>query len=46
MKLLRRLFAYCFPPVYHTLCRHDDSLSRRQQRLLDDARERVRRTLL
>lgn len=46
MKLLRRLLAYCFTPVYRSLCRHDDCLSQRQQRLLDDARERVRRTPL
>lgn len=46
MKLLRRLFAYCFTPVYLTLCCHGDSLGCRQQRLLDDARARVRRTLL
>jgi hypothetical protein len=46
MKLLRRLLAYCFTPVYRSLCSHDDCLSQRQQHLLDDARERVRRTLL
>ena len=46
MKLLRRLLAYCFTPVYRSLCQRGDCLGQRQQRLLDEARERVHRTLL
>ena len=46
MKLLRRLLAYCFTPVYRSLCPHGDCLGPRQQRLLDEAHERVRRTVL
>lgn len=46
MKLLRRLLAYCFTPVYQSVCQPSHCLSQRQQHLLDDARERVRRTLL
>jgi hypothetical protein len=46
MKLLRRLLAYCFTPAPSPRHHHQDSLTYRQQRLQDDARERVRRTPL
>jgi len=46
MKLLRRLFDYWFTPAALPPRHHQDQLDDRQQRLVAEARERVRRTPL